>query len=108
MTTVAFAVAEAEGALSDSGAGAELFLPYLDLKDEMTSANMLWGLLFSLGGESREEVALAVALAMAAERGAAVTVVAESLICSSLRLESCSGSKSWNLWGRAIVAPCSA
>ena len=62
-------------------------MPYLALKDEMTSAKMLWGLLSSLGEERSEEVALAVALA--AERGAAFTVVAESSIWRSLR-ESCS------------------
>ena len=72
---VALAVAEAAGASEP--------LPNLDLKEEMTSARMLWGLPFSLGGARIE------ALALAAVSGAAVTVVAESLICRSLRLESC-------------------
>lgn len=67
---VAFAVAEAGATSGD--------LPYLDLKEEMTSARMLWGLLSSLGGASREEETFAVALA--AESGAAVTVVVESSI----------------------------
>lgn len=74
-TAVALAVAEA--------AGASEWLPYLDLNEEMTSARMLWGLPFSLGGARIEE------LALAADSGAAVTVVFESLICRSLRLESC-------------------
>lgn len=68
---VAFAVAAAAGAVCGD-------LPYLDLKEEMTSERTLWGLLSSLGGARREDEAFAVALA--AESGAAVTVVAESSI----------------------------
>lgn len=71
MTAVAVAFAAAAGAAAGD-------LPYLDLKEEMTSERMLWGLLSSLGGASREDEILAVALA--AESGAAVTVVAESSI----------------------------
>ena len=84
MIAVAFAVAEAAGALSGA-------LPYLDLKEEMTSVRMLWGLLFSLGEASTEEEAFTAALL--AESGAAVTVVAESSICRSLRLDSCSNKR---------------
>lgn len=58
-------------------------MPNLDLNEEMTSDRMLWGLPFSLGGARIE------ALVLAADSGAAVTVVAESSICRSLRLESC-------------------
>ena len=67
---VAFAVAEAGEVAGD--------VPYLDLKEEMTSERTLWGLVSSLGGAKREDETLAVA--SAAESGAAVTVVAESSI----------------------------
>ena len=58
---VAFAVADAEGAVA--------VLPYLDLKEAITSASMLWGVLSSLGGVS-SEIAEALAVTLAAESGA--------------------------------------